>query len=163
MERKDEQPTLSTMLPTRSKPTGPPTFPSPRQPSPRHRDTLYVTVYDIFLADVTINGVIKMNSVHLHGQPGPPNPPLAALDHQPIPGAVWMGPGRGLIAARGLRSKKGWRDGGLATIQVRQTHNLVTFIQRNQTPLAARAALRSLPDTRAASHGIMLSPKVSPG
>lgn len=33
-ERKDEQPTLPTMLPTCSKLTGPPTFPGPLQPSP---------------------------------------------------------------------------------------------------------------------------------
>lgn len=39
MERKDEQPTLPTMLPTRSKLTGPPAFPVPLQPSPRPRDT----------------------------------------------------------------------------------------------------------------------------
>lgn len=82
-----------------------------------------------------------MNGGHLHGKPRPPTHPWARLDHQPIPGAVWMDPGRGLIAPHGLRSKGAWKDGGLATIQVRQIRDLAPFIQRNQAPHAARAAL----------------------
>jgi len=39
MERKDDQPTLPTMLPAHRKPTGPLTFPGPLQPSPQPRGT----------------------------------------------------------------------------------------------------------------------------
>lgn len=97
-----------------------------------------------------------MNGGHLHGQPRPPTHPWAGLDHQPIPGAVWMEPGCRLIIPCRLRSKRGWRDGGLATIWARQIRNSVPFSQRNRASFAARAALRSLPDTGAPRHGIML-------
>lgn len=89
---------------------------------------------------------------------GSPDQPWTGLDYQPtLPWGSLDGPWLWADCSTWAQIQGGWRDGGLTTIQKRQIHYSVPFVQRSQGPLAARAAQHR--DSQLQHHALGLLPR----